>query len=67
MDELSDSIIHKEEIKRLTLYLYYLTTQNTSYFNQGWSITLQDDSIDEDKSCEGTGIIEEADRTIGYG
>ncbi|MGF0039297.1 sensor histidine kinase [Peptoniphilaceae bacterium SGI.131] len=63
MDELSDNIIHKEEIKTdfISSVSHELRTPLTSI--KGWSITLQDDSIDRETVLEGLGIIEkEADR-----
>lgn len=63
IDELSENIVYKEEIKTefISSVSHELRTPLTSI--KGWSITLQDDSVDRETTVEGLKIIEkEADR-----
>lgn len=63
MDEMSANIIHKEEIKTefISSVSHELRTPLTSI--KGWSITLQDDTVDRETINEGLKIIEkESDR-----
>lgn len=63
MDELSNNILKKEEIKTdfISSVSHELRTPLTSI--KGWAITLQDDDIDEETINDGLKIIEkESDR-----
>lgn len=63
MDELSDNIVEKEQLKNdfISSISHELRTPLTSI--KGWALTLQDSSIDYETRVDGLSIIEtEADR-----